>query len=103
MDLISVWESKCSGNAFKVLWECNPCAPEMHLCALGVHLCALGMDLCALGCMRVRCGRVSVLSGRIRAPRDRIAEHESARILILHAMLGARLARRAWDSAPLQG
>ncbi len=52
---------------------------------------------------RVLCGRVSVLSGRIRAPRDRIAEHESARILILHAMLGARLARRVWDSAPLQG
>ena len=75
-----------------------------RVCVLGQRIWVLWEYIRVLwGCIRVLCGRVSVLSGRIRAPRDRIAEHESARILILHAMLGARLARRAWDSAPLQG
>ena len=75
-----------------------------RVCVLGQRIWVLWEYIRVLwGRVRVLCGRVSVLSGRIRAPRDRIAEHESARILILHAMLGARLARRAWDSAPLQG
>ena len=75
-----------------------------RVCVLGQRIWVLWEYIRVLwGCIRVLCGRVSVLAGRIRAPRDRIAEQESARILILHAMLGAWLARRAWASAPLQG